>query len=140
MRALLDTNVVCDWLLKRDPWRTEAETIAQWIEQGKLECLIAATTVTNLFYVARKLVGREVALSHVGRCLTSFEICPVDYQSLQEAHTLPSGNFEDNVQMIVAVLAAADCIVTRDAKGFPNPPLPVLPPSDFVSQLRATHP
>ncbi len=140
MRAFLDTNVVCDWLLKREPWRADAEIIAQRIADGQLECLIAATTVTNLFYVARKLVGREAALSLVGHCLTSFEVWPVDSRVLRVALNQSGGDFEDNVQLIVAVDAAADCIVTRDAKGFQGASIRVLPPDQFVAELRAAHP
>ena len=133
----LDTNVVCDWLLERDPWRTEAQAIAQRIAGGQLECLIAATTVTNLFYIARKLVGRESARSLVGRCLTAFEICPVNLQ-LHEAIQLSSGDFEDNVQMIAAVRATADCLVKRDAKGFPQAAIRVLPPNQLIAELRGS--
>jgi predicted nucleic acid-binding protein len=140
MRAFLDTNVVCDWLLQREPWRADADIIAQRIADGQLECLISATTVTNLFYIARKLVGREAALVLVGRCLSSFEVWPVDSQVLRAALAQSGGDFEDNVQLVVAIDASADCIVTRDAKGFQGASIRVLPPSQFVAELRTAHP
>lgn len=140
MRVFLDTNVVCDWLLDREPWRTDAQIIARRIAEGRLECLIAATTVTNLFYIARKLVGRESALTLVGRCLTSFEICPIDSQLLAQALNLPGPDFEDNVQTMAAVRAGSDCIVTRDAKGFPSATLRVVPPSQLVAELQKVEP
>jgi predicted nucleic acid-binding protein len=116
MRVLLDTNVVCDWLLKREPWRTDAETIARSLAEGKLECLIAATTVTNVYYIARKLVGGEAALEFVSRCLRSFEVWPVDWAALEGATRLPGTDFEDNVQLMVAMQAKADCINSRDPR------------------------
>jgi predicted nucleic acid-binding protein len=140
MRALLDTNVVCDWLLGREPWRADAQTIAESIAKGRLDCVIAATTVTNLFYVARRIVGREAALALVSRCLNSFEVWPVDHRVLQEAVKLSGRDFEDNVQVAVAHSAASTCIVTRDPKGFLHALLPVKSPSEFVIQLRASPP
>ncbi len=140
MRVFLDTNVVCDWLLEREPWRTDAQIIARRIAEGRLECLIAATTVTNLFYIARKLVGREAALTLVRRCLASFEICPIDSWLLEHALTLPGPDFEDNVQTMAAFSAGSDCIVTRDAKGFPGAIVRVVPPNQFVAELQKVEP
>jgi Predicted nucleic acid-binding protein, contains PIN domain len=140
MRAFLDTNVVCDWLLKREPWRADAESIAERIANGQLVCLVAATTVTNLFYIARKLVGRDAAAALVGRRLTSFEIWSVDAQVLQAALSVSGGDFEDNVQLIVALEAAADCVVTRDSKGFKGAAIKTLTPNQFLAELRAPPP
>jgi predicted nucleic acid-binding protein len=138
MRVLLDTNVVCDWLLKREPWRADAEMIARSLAAGRLECLIAATTVTNVFYIARKLVGREAALEFVSRCLSSFEVWPVDHAALAGAASLPGLDFEDNVQLMVAMQAKADCITSRDAKGFERSPIRIVSPDQLVAELRGT--
>lgn len=138
MRVLLDTNVVCDWLLKREPWRTDAETIARSVADGKLECLIAATTVTNVFYIARKLIGRDNALQLVSRCLRSFEVWPVDRAALAGAASLPGLDFEDNVQLMVAMQASADCITSRDARGFEGSPIRIVLLDQLVSELRGT--
>jgi predicted nucleic acid-binding protein len=43
MKVLLDTNVILDLMLERDPWRTEAEAIADADANGRLQshvCLV----------------------------------------------------------------------------------------------------
>jgi hypothetical protein len=126
--------------LKREPWKADAERIAESIAQGQLECLVAATTVTNLFYVARRVIGREAALTLVQRCLSSFEVWPVDSMALNGALALAGGDFEDNVQIVIAQNASSDCIVTRDPKGFQYAQVHVMSPTDFVASLRPPTP
>ena len=136
VRVWLDTNVVCDWLLDREPWRDDASIIAELTTAGSLTCLLSATTVINVFYLARKVVGREAAQTLAAKCMRSFEVWPVDHAALTTALSLPGSDFEDNVQIAVAQIAKAGIIVTRDATGFRQSTIPVVTPSDFLRQLR----
>jgi predicted nucleic acid-binding protein len=72
VKILIDTNVVLDLLLEREPFVENAFALFEKIEQGNLEGYIAATTITNIFYIIRKTEGREVALDAINR-LTVFE-------------------------------------------------------------------
>lgn len=136
MRVLIDTNVVLDVLLARDPWRAEARAIWQATEDGKLESYLAATTLTNIFYLARKLPpGPAKALEAVKDCLTTFAICPVDRHVLELAMALPGSDFEDNVQLACAQAAGLGTIVTRDPAGFAGALIPVVSPAELLEQL-----
>jgi predicted nucleic acid-binding protein len=50
MKVLLDTNVVLDLMLERDPWRAEAEAIAQASADGHLHAHVCASSITDIFY------------------------------------------------------------------------------------------
>lgn len=73
MRVLLDTNIVLDYLLDRAPWADEAEAIWQTQDRDEIHAFVTATTMTNLFYAARKLVGYERAMRCVVSCLDPSE-------------------------------------------------------------------
>jgi predicted nucleic acid-binding protein len=49
VRVLIDTNIVLDLLLEREPFVESATLLFEKIEQGELVGYIAATTVTNIF-------------------------------------------------------------------------------------------
>jgi predicted nucleic acid-binding protein len=138
MRVLLDTNVVLDALLSRDPWVAEAQMIWAANEEGRLVGHVLASALTDIFYVARRLAGLERARVAVTVCLQAFEICPVDRQALEEAQAMPGNDFEDNLQMTCARLSALDAIVTRDPKGFQDSTLPVLTPAELLEQLNSS--
>lgn len=56
MRILIDTNVLLDVLLSRDPWVTDAARLWAIIETGKVAGYVCASTFTDIFYVARRLI------------------------------------------------------------------------------------
>ncbi len=119
MRLLFDTNIVLDVLLDRQPFVERSKQLWQAIDEGHVRGYVTATTLTNIFYVARKLVGGEKARAAVKVCLDTFEICPVDRPTLDLAMNIPIDDYEDALQVACARLADVDAIVTRD-KTFPG--------------------
>ncbi len=136
MRVLLDTNVLLDHLLGRAPWAVDAAGIWQAVDDQRLDGFVAATTITNIFYITRRHAGLQVAHAAVRTCLSAFEIITVDHAVLTRAANLPGNDFEDNVQIICAITASLDAIITRDPQGFRVATVPVLSPADALAQLR----
>ena len=59
IRILLDTNVVLDVLLKREPWVSDASVIWQANDEGRLVGYLMASALTDIFYIACRLAGRR---------------------------------------------------------------------------------
>ena len=134
-RVLLDTNVLLDVLLTREPWVAQAAAILQANDDGKIDCYVTASTLTDVFYITRRLTDASRAKEAVQKCLQVFEISTVDRQSLEQALRLPGSDFEDNLQIICALRDNLDVIVTRDNAGFQGALISVLSPEDFLSTL-----
>jgi predicted nucleic acid-binding protein len=84
------------------------------------------------------MIGVEEAFKAVRLCLETFEICTVDRKALEFAEQLPGNDFEDNLQIACAVIAGLDAIVTRDASGYKGSSVPVLTPTQALSQSGET--
>ncbi|HBB87222.1 MAG TPA: DNA-binding protein [Blastocatellia bacterium] len=137
MRVLLDTDVVLDLVLAREPFDQAARVLFKWHEQGRIDAYIAAITPVNVFYVARKLKGIEEARQAVKLLLTSLTVCPLHKSILDEAEKLPFSDFEDAVQHASATASRLEVIVTRDVRDFKNATLPVLSPREFLDKLKS---
>ena len=135
MHILFAINVVLDVLLDRKPWVTEATAVWQANDEGRIVGYILASAMTDIFYIARRLAGLEIAHTTVHTCLEAFEICTVDRQTLEQAETLPGNDFEDNLQIACASIAGIDAIVTRDKDGFKAATIPVWTPAELLAQL-----
>lgn len=135
MKILIDTNIVLDLLLEREPFVENAILIFEQIEQGKLEAYIAATTITNIFYIIRKTESREVAIAAINRLLIGVQFCAVDRQTVETALSLGLKDFEDSIQLACATLSQVDGIVTRDRKDFIGSNLPIYSPIELLDQL-----
>ncbi len=136
MRVLLDVNVLLDVLLKRMPWLPESEAVWQASDQVLVEGYIAATVVTNIFYITRRALGQADARDAVRACLDSFAVCTVDRAALEAALAMPGGDFEDNVLVACAQSMGLDGIVTRDQSGFTQAGVQVYTPADLTALLQ----
>lgn len=117
-RILVDTNVVLDVLLDRQPSAEASAAVWRAIETGAAQGLLAAHAVTTVHYLVRKELGTPQATRIIAKILTVFEVAAVDGSVVREALELPFSDFEDAVTASAARSAGCDFMVTRDPKGF----------------------
>jgi predicted nucleic acid-binding protein len=138
LRALIDTNVILDLLLRREPWVTDAQPLVDAQDVGRVTVYLPTSALTDIFYISRRLVGIDHAFEAVDRCLEDFVIVPVDRALAEAARRLPGNDFEDNVQIACAQAAGLDLIITRDTRdvaGFRHSPIPAIKPAAIVGYL-----
>jgi len=135
LRALIDTNVLIDLLAAREPFAAEAAAVWTSVENRRITGLVSADEVTTVFYVLQRIRDMTFARRGVQMVIKLFEIVPVDRDTLVQAAESPIADFEDAVQYYAALAAGADCIVTRDAKGFKQADLRVLSPARLLDQI-----
>ncbi|MGI0487376.1 type II toxin-antitoxin system VapC family toxin [Pantanalinema rosaneae CENA516] len=97
MRVLIDTNVVLDFLQEREPFVENAARLFERIDAGEIEGFIAATTITNIYYIVRRAAGRVVAQDAIMQVLSDLNICAVNLEIFEQALTLNFEDFEDAV-------------------------------------------
>nr|WP_017710933.1 PIN domain-containing protein [Prochlorothrix hollandica] len=98
MRVLIDTNIVLDFLLQREPFFQSAELLFQAIDLGEVIGYVTATTLTDIFYISRRHTRSiEQARQAVSETLTAMMICPVDRVVLESAFNSGLPDFEDAV-------------------------------------------
>jgi predicted nucleic acid-binding protein len=135
MRVLLDTNVILDFLLDREPFSEAAAEVWQTLQQGRAEGYVSPITPVNVFYIARKMKGAEYARRLDVGLLAVCPASPVDDSTLQAALKLPLTDYEDAVQLASALAYQLDAIVTRDPNDFAGAILPIYSPADFLTHL-----
>jgi predicted nucleic acid-binding protein len=138
VRILVDTNIVLDFLLQREPFFQEAELLFQEIDSGRVVGYITATTLTDIFYIARRHTRSiERAREAVSDLLTVMVICPVNRAILESAFASGLDDFEDAVQIACAVSQRLETILTRDTQVFSSSSVPVLSLRELLQQLDA---
>ena len=135
MRVLFDTNVVLDVLLARDPHAEVAAGLFALADRGKLDGSLCATTVTTIYYLATKTVGRAKANGHVREVMNLFDVAPVDGAILARAMELGFADFEDAVVHESATASGVTAIVTRNGEDFEKASLPVFSPVELMAAV-----
>jgi len=133
VRVLLDTNVVLDLLLEREPFFTPARRLFVLIESGRIEGVLCATSVTTLHYLLGRALDGRRADRAVQTLLELFAIAPVDGAVLREASMVQGVDFEDDVIAASARRSGAEYIITRDRMGFGDAKVPVSSPEEFLA-------
>ncbi len=135
MKILFDTNIILDVLLDRKPFSEIAGILISEVERGRLKGFLGATTVTTLYYLIKKAVGRNKAERAVGQLFDLFTITPVDKKILQKALTSGFQDYEDAVLYESALEQKVQSIVSRDIKGFKSAEIPVYTPEELYHRL-----
>jgi predicted nucleic acid-binding protein len=135
MKLLIDTNVVIDFLADRAPFADEARAIIAACVTGRAMGVVTASAVTDIYYILRKTVGRQTALSHILLLLETFEIAEVGKRDLHHALKLPMADFEDALAATCAQRLKADAIVSRNTRDFHASPIPALTPKAVLDTL-----
>jgi len=132
-RILIDTNVVLDVLLDRQPYAEASAAVWRAVETGVTQGMLAAHAVTTIHYLVRKELGTPKAIRIITKILTVFDVAAVDGSVVQVALQLPFSDFEDAVTAAAACSAGCDFIVSRDPKGFRGSPVRTLTPEAAVA-------
>ncbi len=132
MQVLLDTNVILDLFLAREAFVDDASLLWQAHEQNRLTAYVSGITPVNLFYIGRKLKGREMAEKAVEHLVNTLLIAPVNQTVLKSSLSLGFKDFEDAVQYASATASGLEVIITRNTDDFAKATLPVFAPDVFI--------
>jgi predicted nucleic acid-binding protein len=137
LKVLVDTNVILDVLLDRQPFSEDATRILALVEESKIEGFLCATTVTTVDYLLGRALTVMKARSALRRLLDIFEVAPVNRPVLEQALRSEISDFEDAVLEQSGRLVAVDAIVTRNIKDFRKSTVTVLDPVELLSAVDA---
>ncbi len=134
-RVLVDVNVLLDVLADREPFADDAQAVLARIEEGTLEGLVAAHTMTTLHYLLSKHLGKARSRRALLDLLQLLRVVAVDEDRLRHALGLNWADFEDAVQAACAEKAEADYLVTRDKRGFKKSPVKTVTPPELLALI-----
>jgi len=127
-RLLVDTNIVLDVLLDRQPHADASVAVWAIIETGRCEGYLSAHAITTIHYLIQKELGAAKAKQLITLVLRLFRVAAVDGIVLEQALRLPLSDFEDAVTVAAGQVCQCDFMVTRDPKGFRGSPVRALAP------------
>jgi predicted nucleic acid-binding protein len=140
MRALLDTNIILDCLLMRQPWGTQASILWQAARSRSIECCVTASSITDIYYVSDQFLRQQPipgtdARQIIRRCLDCLAVLDVGRSEIERAYQIAGRDLEDDLQRACAEHHRLDAIVTRDAAGFQGTSIPVHTAESYVEHL-----
>lgn len=136
MKVLIDTNVIIDFLLKRDFFYKESKEVLMKCTHENVEGFIAMHSVSNLWFILRNesKENRRKCLRIICLALT---VCNANHIEVYNAVKNESFiDFEDCLQEACAYQNKMDYVITRNVKDFKNSRVKALTPKDFIDIYR----
>jgi len=138
MKLLIDTNIILDYLMKREPWAEAAQEIILAIAEEKIEGYITANSLTDIYYLLRKHLGKKEQAKHVLTGLIEIiKILDVNGADCEKALKLDMTDFEDALLICCGERNKVDHIVTRNLKDFEGSPISVSEPDAILKKLQS---
>lgn len=137
MVVLIDTNVLLDFLLGREPYFSNADRIIKLCAEQKIQGFMAAHSIPNMFYILRKDMSEETRREVLLNLCDILAIEAID--SVKIIAALKDSAFmdlEDCLQSDCAGKIKADYIVTRNMKDFEISEIPAVLPEDFLKLIQ----
>ena len=131
-RIFLDTNVILDYLLEREPFYYDALKLWAACEEGTVEGYVSALTVNNVHYIAHRLKSETTAMIAVRGILSVFNVVPLDKELMKLAADFHDRDYEDDIQLQSAIRSGCAHLFTRDPTHFHTKALAIVPPSSFL--------
>jgi predicted nucleic acid-binding protein len=132
----MDTNVVIDILVDRQPFSLHAATLFDLTVKGKIKIYISAVSYNNIYYIIRQSLSNAATIKLLKELTEMTEIADVTKAIIQQSLKTDFKDYEDAIQYYCALsIPKIDFIVTRDTKDFKNSTLPVLTPEEAIALL-----
>ena len=133
-RILIDTNVLLDYLLTREPYFEDAKNVILSCADGKIKGCIAAHSIPNMFFILRKDYNAKERREILSNLCSIFDVEGIDKGKLLAGlENEDFSDFEDCLQMECAKSYGADYIVTRNVSDYVTSEIKAIEPKEYLT-------
>ena len=136
-RVFIDTNVLIDYVSKRDSFFKPYAQIMQLGQRRKVEILVSGLSFATCSFIleAHYKFSNDNILRIFSELIKTCNITPVDSDVINKAIASNFSDFEDAMQYQSALRGNADCILTRNKSDFTSSKIRVFAPLEFLQML-----
>ena len=133
IHLFLDTNILIDFLVNRQPFSLEAAKLFDYSEKGKAKIYVAAVSYNNLYYIIRQSLSHSDTIKLLDELSEMVEIIDTTKSVVTKAIKSDFKDFEDAIQYFCAIENNLTTIITRNIKDYKKATVKVLTPEIFIS-------
>ena len=132
--VFVDSDVLLDLFVRREPHHSEALALFTYIRRSKTQCFTSPIVVANIFYVLAKLKDKRYALERIKGLRKFVSVLQIDEKIIDAAIGNPYKDFEDSIQYSCAKHNGMKTIVTRNTKDYPKLDVTIANPGEYLNE------
>lgn len=134
-KIFIDTNVLLDLLLEREPWAKNAALLFSMADRKEVELLCCSLSFSTAVYLMQRFkYTRKEIVSKLSIVKSICTITTVNEAVIDRMLQSDFSDFEDAIQYYSALSFGAEVIITRNHKDFADSRIPVMTPQEFIKQ------
>ncbi len=118
MKVYLDSDVLLDFLLKREPFFEEAIKLFFLKDDHELSFYTSAIIFSNIYYISSKHFEKKILINKLKDLATLVEIVDSTNQSIHLSFDSGFSDFEDAIQYYTAIENDCAFLITRNVKDY----------------------
>jgi len=131
-KIFIDTDVLLDVLLNREPHVKNSSKILAYIEKNLFKGYTSSLILSNCYYIISSNINHKLALNSINKLRSILTILPYTDKEIGESINSSFNDFEDGVEYFIAVNNGINTIITRNIKDFKKADCNVFMPTDFL--------
>ena len=138
-KVFLDTNVILDFLLDREPFNNDIAEIIEKSINESIKLCVSSITITATNYIIGRSESRKSANTKTNKILELVSVENVGETTVRKSSKSKFIDFDDGVQNYCAVESQHKIIVTRNVKDFKENKLSVMTPKEYLIKIKSSH-
>ena len=133
MEVLIDTNIVLDWFLKREPFYENAKKLLNKCWFSNIKSYLTVHSICDMFYIIDKKFDVAEKKKLLQLLLNRNDIISETKSDIEHfINDEMMDDLEDGLQMQSAEKCQLDYIITRNISDFKNSSIQAIQPEDFL--------
>lgn len=133
MKVFIDTNILIDFIARREQFYQTAANLINLGIKGELELYATPLSYATCVFIAQKVLGYNGAVKALQILSHYISVTTMDATQCNNALFADMPDFEDMLQFESAYAAGCDVIITRNKKHFPQEAMQLLEPEEFFN-------
>ena len=131
-KAFIDTDVILDFMIAREPFAMDAARIFSLSEKNEISICTTGLVFSNSYYVLRKIGPHKKVIEKLTQLAKLIDVIGLPKVAVIQALGSEFGDFEDALQHYAALSENVKVIVTRNIKDYKHSQLAVLTPDQYL--------
>jgi len=132
-KVFIDTDVIIDFLIDRQPHAIAASQLFDLADKEKIILCTSVLSFNNVHYIVRKVLGEKKTRHILAELISLTDVLSVGVPHLTQAIESDFKDFEDAIQHSVARTdSKIKAIITRNTKDYKTSKIPVFNTETFI--------
>ena len=136
MVALIDTNVIIDFLTKREKFYDTSKKIIELCSKSEIKGCIAFHSIPNIWYILRSTPKEKRREWLTDICSFLLVVGAEHGEVVKAINNSDFSDFEDCLQERCAAGYNADYIITNNVSDYTNSAVQAITPEAFIKEIK----